>query len=479
MQKVLIADDQPAVCTALELLFELHGIPTLLAGTPDRALEFVAHEDIGVVLQDMNFRRDATSGDEGVALMRKIRQLDPDVPIVLMTAFTSLEAAVQLVKEGATDYIAKPWDNTKLVASVKSLLRLRELQQENTRITALALRSQRALARRYDLRGLVYASAAMHEVVALAVKVATADAAVLITGPNGSGKERLAAIIQANSRRRDRPFVTVNAGGLPDELLEAELFGAEAGAYTGATRTRIGRFEEANGGTLFLDEIGNLSPSGQIKLLRVLQIGEYQRLGSNVTRRADVRILSATNADLPRIIAAGAFREDLYFRLNVIEIAVPPLRDRTDDILPLAEHFLTVQGAKEGAAPPPLTAGARQALLEHEWPGNVRELENRIQRALLVRPGASITVEDLGLAPRVAPSQPPPVAAVSRATAPPPVEAAQDAAADAAERVEIERALIDARGVVARAAALLGMSRQALYRRMERLGVELERRPKA
>jgi DNA-binding NtrC family response regulator len=476
MLKVLVADDQPAVCTALELLFELEGIPTLIARTPDQALAFIAHEDVGVVLQDMNFRRDATSGDEGVALMRAIRKLDPDVPIVLMTAFTSLETAVQLIKEGATDYIAKPWDNTKLVASVKSLLRLRELTQENTRLAARAARSQRELALKYDLCGLVYASAAMHEVVSLAVKVAGADAAVLITGPNGSGKERLAKIIQANSRRRDRPFVAVNAGGLPDELLEAELFGAEAGAFTGATRTRVGRFEEANGGTLFLDEIGNLSPAGQIKLLRVLQAGEYQRLGSNVTRRADVRILSATNADLPRAIAAGEFREDLYFRLNVIEIAVPPLRDRPDDILPLAEHFLAAQAAP-GAAAPELAPGVQQALLEHEWPGNVRELENRIQRALLVRREARITAEDLGLAPgpgtpRVPrPSHP----SLSAVTVPPP---SPPPGADDAERAEIERALIDARGVVSKAAALLGMSRQAMYRRMDRLGIELERRPK-
>ncbi|MCC6558515.1 MAG: sigma-54-dependent Fis family transcriptional regulator [Polyangiaceae bacterium] len=475
MLKVLIADDEPAVCAALASLFGHHGIPALVARTPDEALAFIAHEDVGVVLQDMNFSPDATSGAEGIALMRAIRRLDPDIPVVIMTGFTSIEEAVQLVKEGATDYIAKPWDGVKLVASVRNLLRLRELQQENTRIAALAARSQRALAGRYDLRGLVYASAAMHEVVSLAVKVASADAAVLITGPNGSGKERLAQIIQANSRRRDRPFVTVNAGGLPDELLEAELFGAEAGAYTGATRTRVGRFEEANGGTLFLDEIGNLTPSGQVKLLRVLQTGEYQRLGSNVTRRADVRILSATNADLPRMIEEGTFREDLYFRLNVIEIAVPPLCDRVDDILPLADHFFAAQAERSGASPlPQLTFEARQALLEHEWPGNVRELENRIQRALLVRRSESITAEDLGLGPA---SPRPPRPSSSAPPAPPP--AGPLAAADASERAEIERALIEARGVVARAAAMLGISRQAMYRRMDRLGVELERRPRA
>jgi DNA-binding NtrC family response regulator len=471
--KVLVADDQPAVCTALEVLFDLAGLPTATARTPEEALELLAHDDIGVVIQDMNFRRDATSGAEGAALMRAIRQLDPDVPILLMTAFTSLEMAVELVKEGATDYIAKPWNDDKLVATVKNLLRLRELQQTSMRLGAHAQRARRDLAERYDLAGLVYASAAMHEVVSLAVRVAGADAPVLVLGPNGSGKERLAGIVRANSRRKGKPFVTVNAGGLPDQLLEAELFGAEAGAYTGATKTRIGRFEEADGGTLFLDEIGNLSPSGQMKLLRVLQTGEYQRLGSNLTRRSDVRVVSATNADLPRMIAQGTFREDLYFRLNVIELVVPPLRDRPDDIPPLAEHFIRAALGKDDA-PARLSRESIQAMLDHDWPGNVRELENRIQRALLVRRRDEIAPEDLGLgtgARQSMPAPPPPAPSLPGSDA--------ETDEDRRERAELERAITEARGVVSKAAALLGVSRQAFYRRMERLGIELERRPKA
>jgi DNA-binding NtrC family response regulator len=467
--KVLVADDQPAVCTALEVLFDLAGMPTLVARTPEEVLELVTREDIGVVVQDMNFRRDATSGEDGVRLMRAIRQLDPEVPILLMTAFTSLEMAVQLVKEGASDYIAKPWNDDKLVATVRNLMRMRELSQHSARLSAQASRARRELAERFDLCGLVYTSAAMHEVVSLAVRVAGADAPVLILGPNGSGKERLAAIVRANSRRRDKPFVTVNAGGLPDQLLEAELFGAEAGAFTGATKTRVGRFEDADGGTLFLDEIGNLSLNGQMKLLRVLQTGEYQRLGSNVMRRSNVRVVSATNADLGRMIAQGTFREDLYFRLNVIELAIPPLRDRPDDIVPLAEHFLSAQ-PHEGPRPK-LSAEATQAMLDHEWPGNVRELENRIQRALLVGRGAELSPEDLGLVATGRPTSPP--ATPAPAAAPPPLDAD-----DQRERADLERALVDARGVVSKAAALLGVSRQALYRRMERLGIELERRPK-
>lgn len=471
MSKVLVVDDQHSVCTALELLFDLHGLESILAHSPSQALQIVASEDIGAVVQDMNFQRGTTSGDEGAELMRAIRKLDPGLPIVIMTAYTSLEMAVQLVKEGASDYIAKPWDDTKLVSTVKNLVALRELQQERERLTARGVRARAELARKYDLCGIVYASQQMHEAIMLAVKVAPADAPVLITGPNGSGKEKIAEIVQANSRRRDKPYVKVNAGGLPDTLLEAELFGAEAGAYTGATRTRIGRFEEANGGTLFLDEVGNLTPSGQMKLLRVLQTGEYQRLGSNVTRKADVRIISATNVSMAQAIAQGAFREDLYFRLNVIEVAVPPLRERVEDILPLAERFLAAHTPDEASATVSFAPGARRALMDYDWPGNVRELQNRVQRAVLVRKSDAIDETDLGLNASAPESPAPPAASPRPSQAPSASEGAEP------ERAEIERALVAARGVVSRAAAQLGMSRQALYRRMERLGIGLERRP--
>ena len=469
--KVLVVDDQPAVCTALEILFDLHGMPTLVAHTPDEALALVRTEDVGAVVQDMNFRRDATGGEEGTALLHAIRELDPDLPVLLMTAFTSLEAAVRLVKEGASDYIAKPWNDDKLVVTVRNLLRVRQLTQENTRLRARTSRARRDLAGSHDVCGLVYASAAMHEVVTLAVKVARADVPVLVTGPNGSGKERLAKIVQANSRRREAPFLQVNAGGLPDELLEAELFGAEAGAFTGAKKLRVGRFEEASGGTLFLDEIGNLSQAGQMKLLRVLQTGEFQRLGSNATHRTDVRLISATNANLSQAIASGTFREDLYFRLNVIELVVPPLRDRPEDIEPLAEHFLA--GHRPGEGDPALTLdpAAVRALLDHDWPGNVRELENRVQRAVLVAKGPVLTAADLGFGGAQAPRATAPES--SRTSDPP-----RDAPASDGERKEVERALLAAGGVVSKAAAELGVSRQALYRRMERLGIELERRPK-
>jgi DNA-binding NtrC family response regulator len=463
MLKVLVVDDQVSIQTALQVLLELHDLPVLTASTPDEALSLIASEDIGVVVQDMNFGESNTTGDEGTALLRSIKRLDPDLPVLLMTAWTSLEAAVQLVKDGASDYIGKPWDDTKLVSTVKNLMKLRELQQENTRLQAGFRRARGTLAQRADLRGMIYASPQMHEVLTLAVKVAPADVSVLLLGPNGSGKEQLAEILQANSRRRDKPFVKVNAGGLPDELLEAELFGAEAGAFTGATRQRIGRFEEANGGTLFLDEIGNLSLSGQMKLLRVLQVGEFQRLGSNVTRKTDVRIISATNANLSKAIREGTFREDLFHRLGVIEITIPSLKDRPDDIPFLAEHFLSrFAGESE---PLKLGPDVLQALTSHDWSGNVRELQNRIQRATLVRSGPTISAADLGLSGSIV---------GTRDTTPPPAEDG-----DSSERAAIEQALREHRGVVAKAAAQLGLSRQALYRRMERLGLEMERRFKS
>jgi DNA-binding NtrC family response regulator len=475
MAKVLIVDDQGAVRTALEVLFQIHGLETLSAASPEQALVLIANEDVGVVLQDMNFSEDTTSGQEGIALFRQIRTLDPDLPVLLMTAWTSLETAVELVKEGAADYIGKPWDDAKLVVTVQNLLRLYELQRENVRLRSKTERERNQYGKTHELCGLVYASGEMQNVVSLAVRVAASDVPILITGPNGCGKERLAEIIQANSRRAGKPFVKVNAGGLPDQLLEAELFGAEAGAYTGSTKLRIGRFEAAQGGTLFLDEVGNLSPTGQMRLLRVLQTGEFERLGSSTTRKTDVRVVSATNADLKREIKEGRFREDLYFRLNVIELEIPPLCERPDDILPLARHFLEAN-ASDGTQLE-LDASAERALVRHDWPGNVRELENRVRRAILIAQGGVVRAADFalegsqqaGTAREGRPSHPAP----SPSAAPPSAKLTE---ADEGERARVEEALRRASGVVSRAAAELGMSRQALYRRMERLGLALERR---
>ncbi|HEY6939947.1 sigma-54 dependent transcriptional regulator [Dokdonella sp.] len=447
MRTVLVIDDNPAVGTSLDLLFGLREIRTLTAQSPEEGLAVLAREPVDLVVQDMNFTADTTSGEEGIALFRAIRERYPDLPIVLLTAWTHLETAVELVKAGAADYQAKPWDDHKLVATVENLLELSEATREVARFRDERRRRRKALDAKYDLRGLVFASAATERVIELACQVARADIPVLITGPNGAGKERIAEIIQANSSVRDGPFVTVNCGALPSELIEAELFGADAGAYTGApNRAREGRFEIADGGTLFLDEIGNLPLAGQAKLLRVLESGQFERLGSSRTRKVKVRVISATNADLAAMIREGRFREDLYYRLNVIELRLPPLAERSDDIVPLAEHFLA------GAAV--LDDSARSALTAHSWPGNVRELKNAIQRAALLCQNGVVTARDLGLAP---------ARSVGRIAA--------DAEPD---REAIETALRNARGVISQAAAELGLSRQALYRRMEKAGLRAD-----
>jgi DNA-binding NtrC family response regulator len=473
MLKVLIVEDQPAVSTALKVLFEIRGVDCIVARNAAEAIRALdgQAEEIGVVVQDMNFSPEATSGEEGVTLFREIKRWHQSLPVLLITAWTSLETAVQLVKEGASDYLAKPWDDEKLFASVRNLLRLRELQLENSRLRGRARRTWDTLSEQNDLKGAVWASEKMHAVVTLALQVARADVPVLITGPSGAGKEKIAEIVQANSRRKEKPFIKVNAGALPDELLESELFGAEAGAFTGAARKRVGRFEAADGGTLFLDEIGNLSYPGQMKLLRVLQSGQFERLGSSETRQVDVRLICATNSDLKRDIASGRFREDLYYRLNVIELAVPPLSERPEDVIPLAERLLRELSPAPTGALWRLDPEARERLLRHPWPGNVRELENTLRRAVLVASGDTIRVGDLGIGLPAAGPVPVSGDGASRRAA-----AGPDDEFSLAERVKIERALSDASGVVAKAAETLGLSRQALYRKMEKYGLTVERR---
>ncbi|MDT0497434.1 sigma-54 dependent transcriptional regulator [Algiphilus sp. W345] len=442
MRTVLIIDDNQAVGDALALLLSLHEIRALIAYSPEGGLAELDRSDVDVVIQDMNFTADTTSGEEGVALFRAIRERHPDLPVILLTAWTHLETAVELVKAGAADYVAKPWDDAKLSATVENLLELSESTREVSRHRRERRRRRAELESRYDLRGIVYGATATERVIELACQVARAEIPVLITGPNGAGKERIADILHANSAVRRGAFVTVNCGALPSELIEAELFGAEAGAYTGSTRAREGRFERADGGTLFLDEIGNLPLSGQVKLLRVLESGDFERLGSARTRHVKVRLLSATNADLPAMIEEGTFREDLYYRLNVIEVRLPPLAERCDDIPPLAEHFLNGEAR--------LSDEARDALMAHSWPGNVRELRNALERARLLCRDGVIEVADLDLPARK------PAAARNL---------------DEPDKAAVEAALAAAGGVVSRAAQALGLSRQALYRRMERFGV--------
>ena len=437
---VLVIDDSEAVRTALDVLLSMHGARVLGADSAASGIELLAREPVDLVVQDMNFRREATSGEEGVALFHQIRSQHPDLPVILLTAWTQLETAVELVKAGASDYVAKPWDNARLLTTVRNLLDLHAARTENRTIRRRRAAARAGLATRFELNGLIYESEAMHALASTAVRVAHADVPVLISGPNGAGKEVIADIVQANSTVKKGPYVKVNIGALPDTLMEAELFGTEAGAFTGA-KARTGRFEAADGGTIFLDELGNLSAQGQAKLLRVLQTGEYERLGSNTTRRTRARVIAATNAQLPQLIKEGRFREDLFYRLNVIELEVPPLAARQEDIVPLAHHFL-----EPGFT---LSQDALRALSRYHWPGNVRELRNAIHRACLLSVDNIVTAKSLAL----------PIA-------PEPADGSH------IDRGAIEQALLLADGVVAHAARDLGLSRQALYRRMEKLGLK-------
>ncbi|HEY1043188.1 MAG TPA: sigma-54 dependent transcriptional regulator [Telluria sp.] len=441
MPTVLIIDDNAAVAVALEVLFSLHDIAALRAASPDEGLDLLARHRVDLVIQDMNFTADTTSGEEGVTLFREIRARHPDLPVILLTAWTHLDAAVDLIKSGAADYLSKPWDDQRLLATVTNLIELGQANRALQQRVQRERREKRELETRYKLCGMVWEDPATERVLQLACQVARAEVPVLITGPNGTGKERIAEIIKANSSVADGPFVVLNCGALPAELIEAELFGADAGAYTGASKAREGKFEAADGGTLFLDEIGNLPLAGQMKLLRVLETGRFERLGSNRERQVKVRVISATNADLAAMIRAGSFREDLFYRLNVIELRLPPLASRPADIIPLAHSFLG-NGRK-------LDSAAQAALLAHAWPGNVRELKNVMARASLLASGDTIGAADLGLPLAVTPA----------------------AAELEPDRDAIAQALARANGVVAQAAADLGLSRQALYRRMERLGI--------
>lgn len=413
MARILLVDDSPDILDALDLLLGLHEHQTVSASTVRDAQRIAEHQQIDLVIQDMNFTGDMTSGEEGKRLFYELQKIKPGLPVILITAWTQLETAVELVKAGAADYLPKPWDDNKLLELV-------------AKYTSSVSVSERPL---------IYQSNVMAALVAKAEQAAKADVNLMITGANGAGKENLADYIHACSSRADQAFVKVNMGALPAELMEAELFGAEKGAFTGADKRRTGRFEAANGGTLFLDEIGNLSLGGQMKLLRVLQSGEFERVGSSETVKVDVRVIAATNADLPAMVKAGSFREDLWFRLNVIEFAVPPLAARREDIVPLAQHFLSAEYS--------LSDDAKAYLMQQPWPGNVRELQNACARACVFSASKILSAADFSGGDAVI-----------------------------SEREQVEQALIEHNWVIKKAAESLGFTRQALYRRIEKYGLE-------
>jgi DNA-binding NtrC family response regulator len=445
---ILVADDQPDICEALRLLLKAEGYSIATAASPAAVLAAVESADFDAVLLDLNYARDTTTGREGLELVSELQALDTTLPTVVMTAWGSVEKAVDAMRRGARDFIEKPWDNTRLLATLRTQVELGRALRRSRR-----LESENRLLRRDGAPELVAASAAMRPVLQLVERVAPSDANVLITGEHGTGKEVVAQWIHAASGRAARPLVAVNLGGLSENLFESEMFGHVKGAFTDARADRIGRIELAEGGTLLLDEIGTLAMRQQAKLLRVIETGEVERVGASRSRRIDVRLVSATNADLHAEVAAGRFREDLLFRLNTIEIHLPPLRERREDVRVLADHFLQRYAARYRK---PLSGFEPEALLTletHAWPGNVRELDHTLERAVLLAQGNSIRNADLGL----------------RGSGPP--ARLEEMPLEEVERLLIRKALERHGGNVSQAAKVLGLSRSALYRRLQHHGL--------
>jgi DNA-binding NtrC family response regulator len=445
--RLLIADDQRDVLEALRLLLKAEGYQIDAVESPAAVLKALEQRDYDVVLIDLNYARDTTSGQEGLELLTKIHSADEMLPVVVMTAWGSVNVAVEAMRRGARDFVEKPWDNERLKAIVRTQAELGRALRRATRLEAQSRTTQN------DGGPLLIAdSTAMQPVLQIIARVGPSDANVLITGENGTGKGVVAQALHGVSSRASRPMVTINAGGVSEGVFESELFGHVKGAFTDAKQDRVGRFELADGSTLFLDEIANVPLSQQQKLLRVLETGEFERLGSSRTRKADVRLISATNADLNAEVAAGRFRQDLLFRLNTIEIRLPPLRERRDDIPRIAKHFLLQHAQRYRKAMTGFDPAALQALIDHPWPGNVRELDHAVERAVLMAQGNVIHLADLGLRPT--------------------------GGSDASARLE-EMSLEDVEGFLIRkamarygnvshAAKALGLSRSALYRRLER-----------
>jgi DNA-binding NtrC family response regulator len=444
--RILIADDQRDVLEALRLLLKGEGYQIETATSPGGVLAAVEAQDFDAVLMDLNYQRDTTSGAEGLDLLTRLRTMDGTLPVIVMTAWGTVDRAVDAMRRGARDFVEKPWDNARLLATLGTQVTLGRALRQSER-----LESENRLLRPAAAPTFIAESRAMRPVVELMQRVAPSEAHVLITGEHGTGKEVVARWLHAASRRAQRPLVAVNVGGLSEGVFESELFGHVKGAFTDAKADRVGRFELADGGTLFLDEIANVPAGQQAKLLRVIETSDVERVGSSKTRHVDVRLVSATNADLRAAVRDGRFREDLLFRLNTVELQLPPLRERREDIPALAQHFLTQHARRYGKRLTGPDAGALQALLDHPWPGNVRELDHAIERAVLLARGESIQAQDLGLRPVAADAAP----GLERMTL------------DDAERLLIQRALQHAGGNVSEAAKALGLSRSALYRRLQ------------
>jgi DNA-binding NtrC family response regulator len=449
--RILIADDQPDIRDALRLLLKREGFETQAVASPGEALAAIQNREFDAVLMDLNYARDTTSGEEGLDLLNSIQLIDGTLPIVVMTAWSSVEIAVEAMRRGARDFIQKPWENTRLLSILRTQIDLRQALRKASRLEA-----ENRLLRAESRPAFLAESSSMQPVLDLIARIGPSDANVLITGEHGTGKEVVARTLHALSVRATKPMVTVNAGGLSEGIFESELFGHVKGAFTDARADRVGRFELAEGGTLFLDEIANVPLNLQAKLLRVLETGEFERVGSSATRRADARVLAATNADVNAEAAAGRFRPDLLFRLNTIEIHLPPLRDRREDIPLLAHHFLQGYAQRYRKNISTFDSAAAAALREHSWPGNVRELDHAVERGVLLAQGPQVRAADLGL-------RPPALGATARL---------EEMNLDEVERYLIQRTLARHDGNVSKAALALGLSRSAMYRRLEKHGLE-------
>jgi DNA-binding NtrC family response regulator len=434
---------------ALRLLFKAEGYPIRTASSPAEAIGMLGKEEFALLLMDLNYSRDTTSGEEGLELLARVQSLDPTLPVVVMTAWSSVEIAVEAMRRGARDFVQKPWDNTRLLTIARTQIALGQALRKGARLEAenQALRGASTV-------DLVATSMAMKPVLELVERVGPADANVLITGENGTGKGVIARALHALSARADKPLITVNTGGLSEGVFESELFGHVKGAFTDAKTDRVGRFELADGGTLFLDEIANVPLRHQAKLLRVLETGEFERVGSSRTMRTHVRILSATNADLHKEVEAGRFRQDLIFRLNTIEIHLPPLRERREDIPLLAQRFLAQHTGRYRKQITRLDEAALKALMNHPWPGNVRELSHVLERAVLMARDDSVRVADLGLQSAREEGQ-----------------RIEEMSLEAVEAFLIRKALARHEGSANKAAEALGLSRSAFYRRLQRYGL--------
>ena len=446
---ILIADDQADVSEALRLLMKGEGYRCHIVSSPRAALQAMRDHDFDLALIDLNYARDTTSGKEGLELLAQLQALDSALPVVVMTAWGSVDLAVTAMRQGARDFVQKPWENERLLAIVRNQIELGHALRKGERLEA----ENRLLREDMKLQ-LIADSSAMRPVLELIERVGPSDANVLITGENGTGKGVIARALHAASARAARPLVIVNMGGLAEGVFESELFGHVKGAFTDAKADRQGRFELADGGTLFLDEIANVPLNQQTKLLRVLETGEFERVGSSKSRRADVRFISATNADVHAEVAGGRFRQDLLFRLNTVEIHVPPLRERGEDILALALHFLRQRVRKYRKAIDSFDAAALAQLRNHSWPGNVRELEHVIERAVLMARGNVILPGDLGLRP-------------SADNAP----RVEEMSLEEVEAHLIKKTLARCNGNAQQAAEALGLSRSAFYRRLEKYGL--------